>query len=260
MITFYIDDSGSSSYKDYESQPIFLFSGIAIMNNESFCDINNFMKQVILDLDSEVFSALNKVVNISNRDHKNNVIKTIKKGLYRNKKAEVHALHLVHGKEAFVVLPNKKKHELLLRVFDYIKNNDIKVIIVKCEKKDVKSKDEINKKMSECLMKAYNNFLEEKDEDGLLIFARGNEFIDKYFVNELSSRNDLRINPNLFQVDSIDNPLIQVADLTAYIANIYFNNSEKYKEYMKYYEMIKDNIILSDINNLNEEESTADNT
>lgn len=250
MITFYIDDSGTGSYKDRQSQPIFLFSGIAILDNTSFCNINTFMEQVILDLDGEVFKSLSKVVKISNRDHKNNVITTIKNGLYKNKKAEVHALHLVHGKEAYITLPKAKKHEILLKVFNYIKTNNVKVIIVKCEKKDVKNIEEINEKMSEGLIKAYNDFLEERKQDGVLIFDRGNDFIDKHFKEILKSRNDLYINPNLFQVDSIDTPLIQIADLTAYIANIYFNNSEKYKDYKQYYEMIKDNIILLDTNTI----------
>lgn len=251
MLTFYIDDSGSSDAKDM-SQPIFLFSGICI-DNASFSKTNKHMEDLIQKTENKIFSKLKDIVDIKNASHKKNVIDTIRGSLY--KKFELHALDLMHGKNENILFSKNDKHSIMSSVFNFIKDNDIKVIIVKCDKvvlngdnsiKDVRS--ELVNRVMDGLINVYNDYLEKLDEEGLFVFDKGNDIIENKFKNLLKTKTDLLINPYVIQEESVNTPLIQMADFTAYVANMYFNKKAKnHQELKKYYELISDNVIVLDV-------------
>lgn len=251
MVTFYIDDSGSSDAKDM-SQPIFLFSGICI-DNASFPKVNNHMEDLIKKSENKIFNKLKNIVDIKNQNHKNNVVDTIRGSLY--KKFELHALDLMHGRNENILFSKADKHLIMKSVFDFIKDNDIKVIIVKCDKAVLKSdktikdiRSELVNRVMDGLITVYNDYLTDIDQEGLFIFDKGNDIIEHNFKNLLKTKSDLLINPYVIQEESVDSPLIQMADFTAYVANMYFNtNAKNHEELKQYYECISDNVILLDV-------------
>lgn len=252
MITFYIDDSGSKEVND-SAQPIFLFSGVAI-TNEKFLETNEFISNEIKRVSKII---MDKLVGSRVKGVKPSEVKTLLK-TYLFREFELHATDLIHGKKEYICLSKNEKADLLKNIFEYIKKNEIKVIIIKCEKDKIINNDEIPKKenqkylnnlMIDKLGEVYEEYLEKNDEQGILVFDQGNDLIDKEFVKFIRDRENKRISPYVAQAKSCDTTLIQLADFTAYIANIYFNKSDKYYDDLKkYYDIIKDNIILYEIN------------
>lgn len=251
MITFYIDDSGTSDAKDI-SQPIFLFSGICVSNND-YCKYNGFMKKLINDSDKLIFNKLVRSFELGSRRYNQAMATDIKKGLCT--KFELHATEMIHGTKVNRLFSKEEKKNILNSIFEFIKENNIKVLIVKCEKLNLDQslkKDELQKelniKMMDGLISLYSKHLETIDDEGVLIFDSGNDIINEHFIDYLPDANSLNLNPNVIQADSKDMPLIQMADFIAYIANIYFNSKSRYYDELKdYYEMIQDNITLLDV-------------
>ena len=256
MVTLYIDDSGSSKATD-KDQPIFLFSGICV-NNIEYHKANNFMNKLILDTDKLLFNKIVGAFDLGSRKYNQAMATDIKKSLCS--KFELHASEIIHGKKINRLLSKEEKINILEKIFNFIKDNNINVLIVKCEKskldmtlkKDLLQKD-LETKVMDGLISLYSQHLQTINRKGVLIFDKGNDIINgnfpEYFTSHLDTSNNHHINPNVIQLDSKDVPLIQMADFTAYIANAYFNSkSNSYHNDLKvYYEMIEDNITILDV-------------
>ena len=252
MITFYIDDSGSKEVNDYSAQPNFLFSGIAVPNDK-FIEANDFIEKESKNIGSII---MDKLVHSSvDGLNKKNVRGLLKQYLFRE--FELHATEMIHGKKEYICLSNDEKHELLKRIFQFIQEKEFKIIIIKCKKEDIVKNSEIsakekqnylNQKMMECIANEYERFLESIEQEGILVFDKGNDLVQNMLRKYIAKRENKRISPYIAQSKSSTTPLIQMADFTAYISNIYFNNQSKYHEELKpYFEMIMDNIIIYDV-------------
>lgn len=254
MITFYIDDSGSKEVND-SSQPIFLFSGIAIPN-EKFIEVNGFIEKKIRETSRLI---MDKLVSCSRPDVSDDDIKhLLKQYLFRD--FELHATEFMHGKDEYICLSKSEKINILTSVFEFIKEKEIKVIVIKCEKKDIlnnqaiNNKDKqksLNNKMIDKIFYAYEKFLEDNDEQGVLVFDEGNDLISSIFKEKAKTRNSSRnrISPYIAESKSCNTPLIQIADFVAYVCNATFNPKSKFNSDLKpFYNLIIENIILYDIN------------
>lgn len=252
MITFYIDDSGSKEVND-SSQPIFLFSGIAIPNEE-FIEVNGFIEEKIKETSRLI---MDKLVSCSRPDVSDDDIKDLlKQYLFRD--FELHATEFMHGKDEYICLSKSEKMNILKSVFEFIKEKKIKVIVTKCEKKDILNDQEItgkkkqkslNNRMINKIFYAYEKFLEDNNEQGVLVFDEGNDLISSRFKEKAKTRNNSRISPYIAESKSCNTPLIQIADFVAYVCNATFNSKSKFNSDLKqFYELIRENIILYDIN------------
>lgn len=251
MITFYIDDSGSKEINDND-QPIFLFSGVVI-TNELFIHANTFIENKVKEISKKI---MDKLVAKSIEGLKNSDVKYLFKQ-YLFREFELHATELIHGKKEYICLSKEEKSSLIREIFEFIRDNKIKIIIVKCEKNKIKEKISgsnkekqhyLNEQVMNGLVEAYEEYLKSIDEHGILVFDKGNDLIENYFRHYVKTRSNDRISPYIAQSNSYKTPLIQMADFTAYIANIYFNKKERYFEELKeFYEMVNENIILIDI-------------
>lgn len=250
MITFYIDDSGSKEIND-NAQPIFLFSGVCIPNN-LFIEANNFIKDRVEETGKLI---MDKLVNKSSKEVKNSDVKYLLKQ-YLFREFELHATELIHGKKEYICLSKDEKIKLIKHIFEFIRDKNIKVILIKCEKKNIqkmekstKEKQEyLNSQVMKLLADSYEEYLEQNSETGVLVFDKGNDLIENYFRDYVKSRDNKRISPYIAQSSSYKTPLIQMADFTAYVINIYFNQKSNYYDDLKeYYEMINKNIIIKDV-------------
>lgn len=259
MITFFIDDSGSKEYNDM-SQPIFLFSGIAIPN-EIFNEATIFLQDKVKELNKLI---MDKLISISSSEVKNkDVKKLLKQHLFRE--FELHANEIMHGKKEYICLNKLEKMNLLTEIFDFIKEKKIKIITIKCDKNlfkknvdiDLSSKEKqkkFNEEIMNLIIKTYEKYLKDINENGVLIFDNGNDLINNYFREYILDKKLEKISPYIVQANSWKNPLMQMADFVAYISNIYFSKKENfYSDIEDNYEKIKDNVILKEVNYFMEE-------
>lgn len=257
MVTFYIDESGKIKDKD---QPTFLFCGVGI-RNDIYNLSNEFMKNESNKTRNTIIRKINNILNQTTtaETKKQDICKMLTENLFN--KFEIHAKELIHGKKEFVFLSKSDKYKIIERICNFIKENSIPVIIIKVERNVLNSDTTIKDKnqyvidtMNYNLVNQYEEFLERKKEQGILIFDNGNEFIQHNFVEYAKTNMSRCISPHIVQADSCETPLLQMADIIAYIAGIYFNKRSKYNTDLKpYYEIIKDNIILLDVSKKNQD-------
>lgn len=251
MITFYIDESGKMKDK---AQPVALFCGVGI-KNDKYTIASEFMIQQRDNLYKIIQRQISNILNSTNLapGKKHSISQMLNKNLFN--KFEIHAKEMIHGKDEFVFLSKGEKEKTIKEICQFVVNNEINIIVVKADRTKIEEDNSIkdknkylSKKMSENLINTFQAFFELKKEQGVLIFDNGNEFIQKNFIEYVQQHIIEYISPHIVQADSCATPLLQMADIIAYITKIHFDPSSKYYgDLNKYYEMIEDNIKLIDI-------------
>ena len=254
MHTLYIDESGTYDVKN-NTQPIYLFGGV-IIENEKIPLMKLFMDDILLRTKNNILQCVQ--TSIEKNKYDINTAKKItemiaKKVLY---KFEIHCSELLRGDNCFMIMRKEEREQIVIDILEFIRTNNIKVIVVYCVKQDIlddksipnKDKDKaLKEKVSSMMWNEYTKFTKDIKSSLQIITDSDNKIIENFFIPYCMKNHSELINGEVIQKESHLVQGLQVADVVAYIVNWHLrvNNSEDRKSAM--YEIIKDNIIYCNI-------------
>ena len=243
MITFYIDESGNIDAKDITNQPVFIFCGVGI-TNEKYCEVNDFMINQVKNLEKLINK---KIINRLKSNTNFDVIKMFKSKVCNN--LEIHMNELVRGNEEYVLLSSKDKDKIITNIVNFVKDKSLDIIAIKYDKRNgIINKSDVEDKIQKSILEEYNSYMLKISRKAILVFDEGNSIVKNKF--SYYSKENVRDNicPQILQANSLENPLIQLADVIAYIIRSNFQGNGKYsKNMIKHFQVIKDNIHIVDI-------------
>lgn len=237
MVNFFIDDSGSVGLNDSD-QPVVLFSAICV-KSENLIKISREVKSLIDEIKHDIqngFSSLCKSSELLKRERAKRMEKFLVDKLVK-KDFEIHCAEIMRGDDLFLFFDELERERYLEKAINILSENETRIITVYCDKQkfidkySIKDSDRFKLTLSKKLVEILTGFLVENNEKGSITVDRGNDIIHNTLIPGIMEGtveiNANHLTPNIQEVESHENCLVQLADVAAYISNLYLAKNKR---------------------------------
>lgn len=237
MINFFIDDSGSVGLNDLE-QPVVLFSAICI-KNENLLAINNEVRSLVNEIKNDIQNGFKTLCNSSDileREKSKRMEKFLITKLI-DKDFEIHCAEIMRGDDLFLFFNESEREQYLEKAIEILNKNEITIITVYCDKQkfidkySIRDLDRFKLTLAKKLVEMLTSYLVENNEKGSITVDRGNDIIHNTLIPKIMDCTvEINVNhltPNIQEVESHENFLVQLADVAAYISNLYLAKNKR---------------------------------
>lgn len=229
MITFYIDESGKFDFKD-PTQRISLFACVAIPNDK-FQESQKFISELKDYVYDYILQKISTKINHSS--FRGNEKGLIKKQICAmlDDNFELHMNKIWQGKDIFAFLNLPFKESIIKKTLKFLSDNEITTIVIRSNLDLIERNSTIKDKESyikttvcNMLLGKCEDYAKSLNDKGVMILDDGNSMIENEFIQNFWKNPGDVISPDISLVASHKTNLIQLADIIAYIINLYSYN------------------------------------
>lgn len=259
MKVLYLDESGTINVNE-KKQPFLLFSG-PLLDNRNINTIKEKVSHIIKECKNKISNTIYWKMAKGKYDDTtaSKLSNFIAKKIIPNE-FEIHTGQLIRGDNEYMVLKKKDRIDFAKKMLEIIKDNNIKIICVICDKRiiaqdnsiaDDKKNAEVEKRTCTILADQFDLMLKKDNYKATLILDKGNKIIQNTLKPYIWTKTNSNICHEIIEYHSHEHPLIQLADVCCFvIANYHkslikdFMNSDDRKLAKELYAIIENNIIM----------------